>query len=290
MNSGIYIIKNTVNNKVYIGKSINIKNRIYNHKSALKSNRHYNTYLQNSYNKYGKDAFIFEVLEKCLEECLSIQEGIWINIFQSHIPNYGYNIEYVNEQGLSNREYDRRTVKKDPKYLLINLQTGEHTFYKQVATIGRILNINNHSRLTDMISNQKRFYNKEKLDRITYKSLILLNISLYYDLNYIKYVYNIYNKNNSYKQEKTKIAKSIKEIPSKKEYIRKGYFKGYPLETYDLKTGSIIENFKNKYEVAEKYNTSTKYIYKVLAGEKKSFKNMGLRYTNPSLVKRFKKK
>lgn len=72
MESGIYIIRNIINNKVYIGKSVLIKSRIYNHKSALRGSRHRNKYLQRAYDKYGMDNFIFEVLEKCPEEQLSI--------------------------------------------------------------------------------------------------------------------------------------------------------------------------------------------------------------------------
>lgn len=199
MESGIYIIRNTINNKVYIGKSVLIKSRLYHHKSALKGKRHKNTHLQKSYNKYGVDSFIFEVLEKCPEEYLSAQEGLWINIFQSHLPEYGYNIDYINEEGMSNRNYDRRIIEKEPNYLLINLQTGEHFFYKQIAAIYKELGTKYNSKLTDLISNQKKFYNNQKIDKKSYKNLLLININYYYDLNYLKYIYtdNRYTKSDS---------------------------------------------------------------------------------------------
>lgn len=61
--SGIYGIINTINNKIYIGSAVNIKIRWQKHKSALKFNKHYNSYLQNSWNKYGKHIFEFFVIE-----------------------------------------------------------------------------------------------------------------------------------------------------------------------------------------------------------------------------------
>lgn len=202
--------------------------------------------------------------------------SIWINIFQSNLPKYGYNIEYISEEGISNREYDRRTVEKEPKYLLINLETGEHIFYKQVATIYKDMEIKLNNKLTDLVSNQKKFYKGEIIRKKSYKNLLLINTDYYYDLEYIKYICEIHNKNIQPKIEK---IKSLKEKLPKKEYIKRGPFKGYPVETYDLETKQIIEQFNNKYDVADKYFTSSKYVYKVLSGEKKSFRGMGLRYS-----------
>lgn len=60
---GIYSIKNVKNNKIYIGSSNNIEKRIKDHFRNLKNNKHSNQYLQNAYNKYGNESFIFEILE-----------------------------------------------------------------------------------------------------------------------------------------------------------------------------------------------------------------------------------
>jgi hypothetical protein len=56
--AGIYKI--TINNKIYIGSSVNIYHRYKLHKNTLCKNIHRNRYLQRAYNKY-KD-FIFEVI------------------------------------------------------------------------------------------------------------------------------------------------------------------------------------------------------------------------------------
>lgn len=60
---GIYQIKNVITNQVYIGQSIDLEKRKKSHFRALNGGYHENSKLQNSYNKYGADAFEFSVLE-----------------------------------------------------------------------------------------------------------------------------------------------------------------------------------------------------------------------------------
>ena len=65
-NFGIYSITCTINNIVYIGSTeISFKRRWKKHKQRLRHNYHENSYLQNSWNKYGEDNFKFEILEYC---------------------------------------------------------------------------------------------------------------------------------------------------------------------------------------------------------------------------------
>ena len=89
---GIYTITNITNNKVYIGCSKNIKARLLHHKSYLRKNKHANIHIQNAWNKYGEDSFIFEILEECDEKYLYSQEHYWCNILNVHNRQYGYNI------------------------------------------------------------------------------------------------------------------------------------------------------------------------------------------------------
>jgi hypothetical protein len=77
MNKGIYKIINLKNNKVYIGQSEKLNNREWNHFYWLNRGEHHNEHLQKSYNKYGKDNFIFEVIEET--EDLDNRELYWIN-------------------------------------------------------------------------------------------------------------------------------------------------------------------------------------------------------------------
>lgn len=61
--AGIYIIYCIANEKCYIGSSISIKTRIMGHKSKLNTGKHDNSHLQKSWEKYGKQNFIFRILE-----------------------------------------------------------------------------------------------------------------------------------------------------------------------------------------------------------------------------------
>lgn len=66
MSSGIYKIENILTGKYYVGSSVDIKKRWNKHLSQLRKGTHPNKHLQSSYNKYGEDAFKFEVLEFAL--------------------------------------------------------------------------------------------------------------------------------------------------------------------------------------------------------------------------------
>ena len=71
---GIYMIRNTINDKLYIGKSVDVKKRFREHKHELRLGRHHNVYLQNAWNKYGEGAFEFLVLEECDRDSLNALE------------------------------------------------------------------------------------------------------------------------------------------------------------------------------------------------------------------------
>ena len=60
---GIYEIRNTSNNKIYVGSAVNLRSRFYQHSKELSSGSHHNRFLQNAFNKYGESAFVFSVLE-----------------------------------------------------------------------------------------------------------------------------------------------------------------------------------------------------------------------------------
>jgi group I intron endonuclease len=78
----IYKITCINNNKVYIGSSSNIKNRWFRHKSNLKYNCS-NPNLQNSYNKYGFNSLLFEVIEECNINDLIERETFWANKYRN---------------------------------------------------------------------------------------------------------------------------------------------------------------------------------------------------------------
>ena len=63
MESGIYQIRNVLTNEKYIGSAKDFRIRENAHYSLLERNKHHSVHLQNAYNKYGKENFVFEILE-----------------------------------------------------------------------------------------------------------------------------------------------------------------------------------------------------------------------------------
>tara|TARA_R110000868_G_C10688432_1_gene748089 strand:- start:38 stop:742 length:705 start_codon:yes stop_codon:yes gene_type:complete len=91
MGSGIYKIINVVNNKFYVGSSVDLRKRKSKHFSELRHNKHNNKHLQRAWNKYGEDSFIFVIVEELTrDDDLLSAENIWL---KPHVGNiYCYNI------------------------------------------------------------------------------------------------------------------------------------------------------------------------------------------------------
>jgi group I intron endonuclease len=86
MNSGIYQIRNVITEECYIGSAINFHNRWFEHKRALRKNKHCNKHLQNAWNKYNEESFIFEIIEEVLNKSnLIIKEQYYLDLLK---PEY----------------------------------------------------------------------------------------------------------------------------------------------------------------------------------------------------------
>lgn len=78
------MIKNVVNGKMYVGQAADIYARWIHHKSDLNNNRHHNKHLQYSWNKYGEENFIFNIIEECSINNLDKREKYWINKLRTY--------------------------------------------------------------------------------------------------------------------------------------------------------------------------------------------------------------
>ena len=93
--SGIYQITCTATGKIYIGSSVNLRMRRKCHFGDLQQQKHHNAKLQRAWNKYGGDAFIFEILELILiREMLVPREQYWFDKLKPFDEN-GFNIAHI---------------------------------------------------------------------------------------------------------------------------------------------------------------------------------------------------
>ena len=77
---GIYKITNKINGKFYIGQSVNIKRRFMEHKTPHGRM----TSIKLAIQKYGKENFLFEVIEECSVQNLDEREVYWIALLKPH--------------------------------------------------------------------------------------------------------------------------------------------------------------------------------------------------------------
>jgi group I intron endonuclease len=129
--SGIYCITSKLNNKKYVGQSININNRWQQHLSELKANKHCNNHLQNHFNKYLIDDLTFEILEEIVDlSLLTEREQFYLDLLKPEFnmcPAAGSSLGYKKE-GAKN-------------YCYIYNKNGYVTFY---TVLGKILYFSFH--------------------------------------------------------------------------------------------------------------------------------------------------
>jgi len=122
--SGIYLIRNLLNRKVYVGSSVSIKKRWLNHRKILKEGLHHNTHLQSSWKKYRENLFDFSIVELCSQEEFVDKESYWIRFYKSLDRAHGYNAVIPD----SPKVYVKRIVKAKAQIqkviVCIEIKTG----------------------------------------------------------------------------------------------------------------------------------------------------------------------
>ena len=129
MNGFIYKITNNLNNKVYIGQTIQKPiERFYQH-CAKKCDKYIlNMVIHKAIFKYGKDNFTFEVIEEVPKQQLNEREEYWIKYYNSYTD--GYNSTKGGQKG--NKPFKNI----DNNAIIEQYQQG-----KSLRTIGKIFNI-----------------------------------------------------------------------------------------------------------------------------------------------------
>lgn len=132
----IYIIKNTINDKVYVGQTTqSVRLRFLNHLSAARKGKDYR--IGQAIRKYGEANFYVETLEECLKSELNERECYYIKLFNSTNSKFGYNISVGGHKVTPPVQIDSEKVLELFKqgYSAWNISKILHTHIKNVTPI-----------------------------------------------------------------------------------------------------------------------------------------------------------
>ncbi|MHA1342378.1 MAG: GIY-YIG nuclease family protein [Promethearchaeota archaeon] len=169
LNSGIYQILNKINNKIYIGSAVDLKQRKNSHFNTLDKNKHWNKYLQRSYNKYGKENFKFQILLYCNKKEKENKQGVSILNILSNSRGIDMSIDhsdffiaiYTNEcKKYCDQEFFASLISSNIKNA-------------QVEIVDNSIDLNYSKRLSEITSYPIHHIN---VDRTDSKTLFLRNV------------------------------------------------------------------------------------------------------------------
>lgn len=282
----IYIIKNDINDKVYIGQSVNSEDRF---KSHCKKNRD-NSIIDFAINKYGKEHFWYEILEQQIEN-YNEREKYWIQFYNSVTPN-GYNIMKGGEEppihkGQSSpssklQDEDVENIKYDLKNTNISLSKLACKYKISKKQILRINQGISRKQMNETYPIREIPNSKNKLTQYDVEQIIKLLKYSYQFNGEIARQFNVQvqlidkiNKGTAYKQDN-------EEYP-----IREWKSCGVRAFTYEQVT-EIIDLLKNTdlsfRKIAKKYNVTHNQISLICYGIDKKYRRKDEKYPlrNPS--------
>lgn len=172
--TGVYLIRNKINGRVYIGSSKCIKTRVSSHLRQLKQNIHHSIELQLDFNKFGIENFQVEVLLECSISDARKYEEEYINKF--NLKQFGYN------QGHTSETLEKKqSLFKDRLLCLLKEQgyKGDGKLYWfNIFEISKALNIKVTSLLSNFgINTATEWYGGIRLGNGEYATLNLDNIN-----------------------------------------------------------------------------------------------------------------
>lgn len=133
---GIYVIKNVVDGKAYVGSSVDIAARWSKHRGGLLRGTHSNPHLLSAWRKYGESAFHFSVLLTCDVAELLEKEQIEITASRCANREYGYNILSIAGSPLG-RKHSEETKRKISAIVKGRKATDETRLKISLALKGR---------------------------------------------------------------------------------------------------------------------------------------------------------
>lgn len=251
--AGIYIFKNNINGKCYIGQGVSLRKRIKHHFSNIRTQR-YDLPLYRAINKYGLHNFTIDILESFIPDNISNEELIkkldkleieYIKKYNSY--HNGYNCTIGGDYGVLGLKMTDAQKKNVSKAIKENIAKG---------IIGKRVYMYN-------FKEKYYIYAWTIKDAANITKLSRANISRLCNHTYIKpYCSNFI------------AAHSMKELNALKEKLNDcnivcdgGKFKNKYQVIVNI--NGIEKKYSSVKEVADSLNKSTSLIYAVLNGHKK---------------------
>jgi group I intron endonuclease len=113
--SGIYKITNLINNKIYVGSTLDFDGRWWDHKKRLRKGNHHSIKLQRSYNIHGENNILFEVLEECSADELLIKEQYYMDLYDTYKNGYNCRPKDENHLGAKRSEESKKKMSESAK-------------------------------------------------------------------------------------------------------------------------------------------------------------------------------
>ena len=148
---GVYKLTNIINGKVYVGSGY-IKRRESSHFSNLKRQTHNNKHLQASYNKYGKEAFVWTPILICeSKDCLDYEQKV-MDMYKETI---GWGTMYNICPRADRKEVSEETRQKLSKALKGKKHSREQVINQANATRGQIRSEETRQKLSKALRGKK---------------------------------------------------------------------------------------------------------------------------------------
>lgn len=158
MNGFIYIIKNTINNKVYIGQTRTSVNQRWS--EHLRHAKYGDQVINRAMRKYGVDKFYIETLEICDIKVLDEREMYYIDLYNSTDKSKGYNVSL----GGNTPKFKRKVLSISE---LINLYVQEEFTLEEIA---KKFNVSRYIISTELknagVSIRDRHQSAEKVSKV----------------------------------------------------------------------------------------------------------------------------
>lgn len=279
----IYIIKNKINNKVYIGQSKDPKKRFQHHCKPSCSYKN-NIFISNAIQKYGKENFWYEILEEQVEN-YNEREIYYISLYNSLAPN-GYNLSPGGEEPplMPGHLHPEATLSKEQvENLTEELKTTNKSYVELAKKYGF------QSRTSVMEFNKGLTYAREieyPIRKENYNGKLSPN-DVKDIIKILKYTYRSYkNIAEQYKVEYRAIARINKGIYHKQEDeiypIREGRLTSVPPKYTYEQVSDIIHLLQNTSlslrEIARRIGGEYKDILNIKNGTTKLYRRRGLTY------------